>query len=146
VKHFGTESRREVEFKYAFRFPSQRPPPAKTVLNIIGKSIQDALASEEMRFDKQNFSSYTFSPDFQAFAFKDIYFDTHHFRLQRANAAYRLRYRWTSFEKYVHHTLLPALARFYPDRCEIQFKADYERRPSDNTISATESRFEFRNE
>lgn len=136
----GTDGRTEREFKLAFSVPLDRS--TEDVKAAVLQVLQQTIGT--LKFDKLIDSEFQISGDFKPFVFKDIYLDTPDFQILRANSAYRLRYRWPRLDYYVRHRLLPFFKDFYPNRCEIQFKGNYQW--DGNVVSVQETRFEFRNE
>ena len=140
----GTKAREEVEYKFAFEFGPNSPS-----LKSIGKLLQEKLKHfilKELHFPKLVKGPYYLNPQFDSFVFKDIYFDTYNNDLAKRNSAYRLRYRWTGLDKYHRYKILPWFSALHPDRCEIQFKWDYQFNKKERIVTVKESRFEFRNE
>jgi hypothetical protein len=143
IKPSGTPERLEYEFKLALRKTD------KLSVNDISKMIEDIfkdLSENKMfEFEKLVDSHYYLDEKFQSFIFKDYYFDTDASDLLNLKSSMRLRYRWTSPQRYFFYRFLPFIKLFYPTRCEFQFKRDYKFH-TDNRVSVYESRFEFRNE
>ncbi len=139
----GTPTHREVEYKKAY---SGIVVKAATIKAKIKKALDVSLKNEHFLFSKSLEKSYTLQSDFQTFVFRDFYLDTDNLAVSRRGAAYRLRYRFKSPNHYFGYTTLPIFKHFYPHRCEIQFKWDYQDKGDSGLMEVNEARFEFRND
>jgi hypothetical protein len=140
----GTPARNEREFKLPFIIDSNQS--TEDVKRLVRTALENILATGSTHFSSLTGRNYYLDGGYQAFAFKDHYFDTPELQVLQANSSYRLRYRWNRKEAYVRHRIFPFLQAFNPTRCEIQFKAGYVNEASTNIVAVKETRFEFRNE
>ena len=134
-------TRLEEEYKFAFTGEKLR---GKTI-NKIQNALKKLLSSKTLSFSKMIEREYYLESNFKNFVFKDYYFDSEDLKLLNSNSAYRLRYRWNNSAFYFRYKLLPLIKTYYPTRCEIQFKNNYQFR-GNYKVDVQETRFEFRNE
>jgi hypothetical protein len=147
LKHkqfYGTPRRLEYEVKLALAV--DKDFKQQKLANEIQNLLSQLIIQNQLKFSELVNSSYHIDPEIKSFVFKDYYLDTQKLDLLNANAAYRLRYRWTHHEKYMRSLLFPFLKSFYPDRCEIQLKFGYSEDQKNQTVKVWETRFEFRNQ
>lgn len=137
----GTQPRLEKEVKIAI----QNRLDEKVMSKLINQTVKDALQDPNIQFTKLTQKRYEISKKSKPFAFRDHYFDDKNLTLSKNGITYRLRYRWSKWNNFKQHLAFPFLEKFYPTRCEIQLKTDYTLNP-DGTMTAQETRFEFRNE
>lgn len=140
----GTPERIENEYKFAFRMDDSFE------IHQILADLQFRMSEwqKKMPFELPQIinSQYVIEPQFSIFVFKDIYLDTPGMAVLNDRSSYRLRYRWNKLAHYSRHLLFPFLKPFFPTRCEIQYKRNYEIDQTNRMASVHESRFEFRNE
>jgi hypothetical protein len=138
----GTQSRQETEFKLPFLIRTDYS--TQDIKKEIYQSLK-VLIANKASFPSLTKSKYYLDRNFQAFAFKDHYFDTPTNSVLNSTSSYRLRYRWSHKESFLRHWLFPFVRAFDPTRCEIQFKKGYTKNNL-GIVSVNETRFEFRNE
>jgi hypothetical protein len=137
----GTPPRTEVESKFAAVIPEGFDDNDFTMTL---HKILDAY-SGKLSFGDKAGCNLTLDGSPKSFAFLDEYYDTDDRKILKSNSAYRLRFRWNRFLSYVRSKLYPFSSQFNPTRTEIQAKVGYERL-SENKMTTTETRFEFRKE
>ena len=120
----GTPAREEMEFKLAFPVASQQT--TAQITRAVQAAVRELADGHKLQFGKIAQRNYHLDPEYQAFAFRDLYFDTRAMHVLRAKSAYRLRHRWSRLELYLRHRWLPQFGAYDPTRCEIQFKSDYQ--------------------
>jgi hypothetical protein len=137
----GTPEREEYEFKYAIK--DNGKVSVKSIAKHIEETIKDISKKELFLFEKLVGKKYFLNDRFQAFVFKDYYYDTKNNDILNSNSALRMRYRWTSPQNHIFYNIFPFIKLFYPNRCEFQFKRNYTF-PKPGFAKVYESRFEFR--
>ena len=136
----GTKEHFEQEFRKAYTLPHNFNSQS---IREVEEIILKVLSSREFSTEKLFGEEYFLGKKFHAFLFKDYYYDTDDYKLMNQNSVYRLRYRWKNASDYFKYKFLP-LRSYYPLRCEIQYKYDYNFSKDLSTMK--EVRFEFRNE
>lgn len=142
-KPTGTPERLEYEFKLAIK--DDKTISTVEISKVISRIFNTLSQQHKFEFEKLIDQKYFLDDSFQSFIFKDYYYDTESKELLSLDSSMRLRYRWTSPQRYFFYRFMPFIKFFYPTRCEFQFKRDY-RFDRFNRVSVYESRFEFRNE
>lgn len=140
----GTDSRVEVEFKLAYELSDG--DSLDEISEAVRKALLKLIGKKALNFEKLMGRDYRLDDSFQAFLFRDIYIDTPDHQILGSGSAYRLRHRWSRYERYLHHRLLPFMKAYFPTRCEIQFKTGYQPDYERQVVTPRETRFEFRNE
>ena len=139
----GTESHNEREFKVRIDKFSIRQLPL--IQKTIKESLNEVLVPGALTVPKLIDRPYEVRDDEVPYVFLDFYFDSENLDLNRANLAYRLRYRWKSAPDFVRFINGGRNSEDLPIRCEIQCKL--QRTEGEFGFSETvESRFEFRDE
>ncbi len=140
---FGTKARSEREFKVGIKdFNSGKTP---LVVQTIRETLEKTIAGQSLLAPTLVGQPYRLRFDEEPFIFLDFYFDTENFDLDKANAAYRLRYRWKSTPDFVRFINGGRNRMDLPIRCELQCKFEREEH-SDGFSVSREARFEFRDE
>ena len=135
----GTDTHFEQEYRDAFLLPKKFN---SSTIRKIQKNIKQLIEKQKFALPSTLKEEYYLEKDFHSYMFKDYYFDTPNLELLNSNAAYRLRYRWKNASDYFKYKYLP-IRSYYPSRCEIQFKYDYN---FSEIATMKEVRFEFRND
>ncbi|MCO4795329.1 MAG: hypothetical protein KC493_16540 [Bacteriovoracaceae bacterium] len=139
----GTPTRVEKEFKMAFKLKGRK---VTDISNVIKIEILQLISTKAFSFPKIVSESYVLDPQFKSFVFRDYYLDSPDKLLLKNEVGYRLRYRWSSLDKFDRFQIFPFLKFYYPDRCEVQFKEGYNFNSQTGIATVNETRFEFRNE
>ena len=137
----GTPPRKELEYKISLGGHNLEK---SKVIKDVGRAVSDLLTGDTLQFPKLVGRSYKYKRKSKSFAFRDHYFDDDKMTLSQNDITYRLRYRWKRYADFKQHIAFPFLKSFFPHRCEIQLKSNYQQTPTGMT-EAEETRFEFRN-
>lgn len=143
-KAYGTEGRKEREFKFRLDPVPQREEMEQIVLRIIDElNKRIAKGGEQLLAPTVTKIPYKVPSSVAQFAYRDVYLDTPSKDLFRLNGVYRVRNRFKSWRDHENHVEDPSHPAFWQFRGEVQGKFD---RHPDADIGAvvTESRFEFR--
>lgn len=147
AKPEGTQTRRELEWKYVVEGPPGLIEKNDFLLETMHQALQRAI-EDDWRWKAPQYTNATYSIapiGLGTFAFLDVYVDTDDNINEKLNIAHRIRYRWHSRAAFIRYMLGSNSPNDFPHRCEYQIKTS--RDESNNGFyGADETRFEFRNE
>ena len=139
----GTPSRSEIELKLALDYNNLN----NVSLYELSRELLDYVATliDEFKFAQAAGCRVYLDDSPRSFAFFDDYFDTKDLYLFNNSASYRLRRRWSSYNRYLSYHFIPWSKLFYPTRIEIQAKTGYKKHVlASSELAVDETRFEFR--